>query len=162
MVKDGSAHIRVVSCPPALWGVISQEKTPGRDTNNPEPALRSRPMLGVPILMDMKPTSANLWSGKIYDARGGSFYDAKISVNKSDKLEVRGCAIGGMFCGGEDWSRIPSSSPEPVPVAPATRVAPKTSPKAAAKGAAAKPVDYAKDPDPQVCSAILSSTRPAH
>ncbi|WP_353934444.1 hypothetical protein [Acinetobacter baumannii] len=23
-----------------------------------------------------------------------------------DKLKVQGCALGGMFCGGETWTRV--------------------------------------------------------
>ena len=57
-------------------------------------------MLGVPILVNMKQTEANLWNGKIYDARGGSLWDAKISLSRTDMLEVRGC-VGGFLCGGD-------------------------------------------------------------
>ncbi len=45
-VEDGSAHIRIVICRGSLWGVIGWEKTPGKDTENPDPAKRTRPTLG--------------------------------------------------------------------------------------------------------------------
>ena len=41
MVKDQTAHIRIVSCGNALWGVINWTKGPaGKDENNPDPAKR--------------------------------------------------------------------------------------------------------------------------
>lgn len=123
LVKDGSARIKVVSCPPALWGVISAEVNPGRDTANPDPTQRNRPMMGIPILINMKQTEPNLWSGKIYDARGGSLYDAKLSVNRNDMLEVRGC-VASIFCGGEDWKRITNPNTPPLPPSAAAPASP--------------------------------------
>lgn len=126
LVKDGSVRIKVVSCPPALWGVISAEMNPGFDEANPDPAQRNRPMLGVPILINMKQTEPNLWTGKIYDARGGSIYDSKISLSRKDMLEVRGC-MGGIFCGGEDWKRVTDTNIPPLP--PQQQTAPANQPK---------------------------------
>src|ERR1700735_5172820 len=58
LVKDKTAHIRIVACHRRLWGVISwltvaNEKN--TDKNNPEIARRSRPILGLPILLGMQP-----------------------------------------------------------------------------------------------------------
>lgn len=120
LVEDGSARIKVVSCPqasnqpPSLWGVIWAEKSPGVDAQNPDPTMRNRPMLGVPILINMKQTQANLWNGKIYDARSGSIYDSKISVSRNDMLEVRGC-VAGFLCGGQDWKRVTGTDTPPLP-----------------------------------------------
>jgi uncharacterized protein (DUF2147 family) len=147
LVKDGSARIKIVSCPPALWGVISAEKSPGRDTENRDPSMRGRPMLGVPILINMRQTEPNLWSGKIYDARGsalmagGGIWDAKISLSKKDMLEVRGC-VGGVFCDGEDWKRITDPNTPPLPPAPAASAVP--APAHQAKGATTAPSQQTK------------------
>lgn len=168
LVEDGSARIKVVSCPqassqpPTLWGVIWAEKKPGRDTANPDPSMRNRPMLGVPILINMRQTQANLWNGKIYDARGGSLYDAKISVNRSDELEVRGC-IAGFLCGGQDWKRVTGTDTPPVAEAPPTTPAPQakaaTPPsqqtKGMAKGAMSKGAAAQPPADP-ICSNVAS------
>lgn len=135
LVKDGSARIKIVSCPPALWGVISAEKSPGRDNGNRDPSMRGRPMLGVPILINMRQTEPNLWTGKIYDPQGttfvssGGIYDAKMSLNKKDMLEVRGC-FGGMICDGEDWKRITDPNTLPLPPAPAATAVPPPAPQA--------------------------------
>ncbi len=131
LVKDGSARIKIVSCPPALWGIISAEKSPGRDTSNRDPSMRGRPILGIPILINMRQsaTEPNLWTGKIYDPQGtaivsgGGIYDAKMTLNKKDMLEVRGC-FGGLICDGEDWKRITDPNTPPLPPAPAATTTP--------------------------------------
>jgi len=44
MVADQVANIRVAECNGSMWGVVAWEKTPGgRDLNNPDVALQSRP-----------------------------------------------------------------------------------------------------------------------
>ena len=138
LVKDATTRIKVVSCPqgpsqpPTLWGVIWAETAPGRDDKNPDPAMRNRPTLGIPILINMKQTEANLWNGKIYDATKGSLWDAKISLSRGDMLEVRGC-LGGFICGGEDWKRVTGTNTPPLPQPPwrASRWASPTCPRAA-------------------------------
>jgi uncharacterized protein (DUF2147 family) len=141
LVEGGTARIKVVSCPggqnqpPALWGVIWAETKPGVDDKNPDPSMKNRPMLGVPILINMRQTEANLWNGKIYDATRGSLFDSRISVSRSDMLEVRGC-VAGIFCGGQDWKRVTGTNTPPLPQA--------ATPGPQAKGGAMAPSQQAK------------------
>jgi uncharacterized protein (DUF2147 family) len=58
------------------------------------------------ILIDMKPDKDSKWSGHIFDPKGGSTYDSTIALKGPDSLRVQGCAFGGIFCGGQTWSRI--------------------------------------------------------
>jgi uncharacterized protein (DUF2147 family) len=118
LVEDGSARIWIANCGRSLWGVIGWERTPGKDTENPDPAKRARPTLGIPILIDMKPAGAGKWAGQIYNARNGKMYQANISLQSDKALKVRGCVLGGLFCGGETWSRAPQSSSPAVAVCP--------------------------------------------
>jgi uncharacterized protein (DUF2147 family) len=87
-----------------LQGSISWTKTPGTDSNNPDPSKRSRPVLGVPILLEMKPTKPDRWEGKVYNAQNGKFYDSSITLLNDNQLEIKGCVLG-FLCGGETWSR---------------------------------------------------------
>jgi len=113
VVEDGTARIRIAICNGTLWGVIGWEKTPGKDTENPDPAKRSRPTLGIPILINMKPTGADKWEGQIYNAQNGKMYDASVSLESEKALKVRGCVLGGLFCGGETWLRF-AAPPAPA------------------------------------------------
>ena len=105
-VADGGAHIRIVDCSGALWGVVSWEKTPGRDSENPDPAKRQRPTLGMPVLLHMTPGDRpERWEGEVYNAENGRTYDASITLRGPQVLRVEGCALG-IFCGGENWTRL--------------------------------------------------------
>jgi uncharacterized protein (DUF2147 family) len=61
---------------------------------------------GEQVLINMKPGKDSNWSGRILDPTTGSTYDSTIALKGSDSLRVQGCAFGGMFCGGQIWSRV--------------------------------------------------------
>jgi uncharacterized protein (DUF2147 family) len=61
---------------------------------------------GEKVLINMKPGKDSKWSGRIFDPNTGSTYDSTIALKGSDSLRVQGCAFGGMFCGGQTWSRL--------------------------------------------------------
>lgn len=103
-VHDKQARIRVVNCDGAIWGVISWEATPGMDSHNPDPAKRTRPMLGVPIILDMKADGTDKWSGSIYNSAFGQTVKGSVALTSADTLQITGCVLG-ILCGGEDWTR---------------------------------------------------------
>lgn len=61
---------------------------------------------GEQILINMKPGKDQKWSGRILDPNTGSTYDSTIALKGGDRLRVQGCAFGGMFCGGQTWTRV--------------------------------------------------------
>jgi uncharacterized protein (DUF2147 family) len=110
-VEDGTARIRILRCDDNLWGVISWTKdTPGKDENNPDPAKRERSVMGIPILIDMKP-SGKKWTGTVYNADDGRSYTSNINLKSKDVLRIEGCVMGGYICSGEDWTRYNGSKP---------------------------------------------------
>lgn len=106
LVEDGKSQIRVEECGANLCGYVSVAKKPNeKDRNNPNPSLRGRSVVGMPILLDMKP-SGNRWNGRIYNAQDGRTYTGIISLKNGNTLRVQGCAFGGMICGNQNWSRV--------------------------------------------------------
>lgn len=61
---------------------------------------------GEQVLINMKPAKDAKWSGRILDPNTGSTYDSTIALKGSDTLRVQGCAFGGVFCGGQTWTRV--------------------------------------------------------
>jgi uncharacterized protein (DUF2147 family) len=120
MVADQVANIRVAECNGSMWGVVVWEKTPGgRDVNNPDVSLQSRPTIGMPILIDMKKkTGADQWEGQVYNAKDGKHYSSTIKPVGLDKLEIQGCLLG-FLCGGETWTRVAP----PIPSSPSNSMA---------------------------------------
>jgi uncharacterized protein (DUF2147 family) len=131
-VADGVANIRVAQCNGSMWGAVSWEQKPGgRDINNPDVSKKSRPSLGMPILIDMKKKAGvDQWEGQVYNAKDGQLYSSTITPTGTDQLEIRGCVLG-FLCGGETWTRVAP----PIPSSPANSMANSVT-KGAPKGAA--------------------------
>jgi uncharacterized protein (DUF2147 family) len=60
---------------------------------------------GEQVLINMRPSQGK-WAGSILDPKSGSTYDSTIALKGPDTLRVQGCAFGGMFCGGQTWTRV--------------------------------------------------------
>lgn len=110
--ENGKATIRIVDCNTRLWGVVASESIPGGlDSKNPDKAKRTRPMLGMPVLLNMKKADdeKDKWEGKVYNAENGKTYDASIQLKSPNALRVEGCLVWPL-CGGQTWSRVDSSA----------------------------------------------------
>ena len=122
LVEDKSAIIRIDSCGSALCGaIVWAKKQDGVDENNPDPAKRSRPIMGLQLLLGMKPGSDGRWDGDIYNPENGKTYTSRMWLKSDDTLRVEGCVLG-FLCGGQDWTRTtaPASAPAKRP-APAKK-----------------------------------------
>lgn len=112
LTQAGDARVRVSKCDGGICGVIVGLKEPidpatGRpqlDDKNPNPALRRRPMVGLPLFSGMQPAAPGKWSGQIYNADDGSSYASHVSLMGPDTIKVEGCV--GALCGGEIWNRV--------------------------------------------------------
>lgn len=76
------------------------------DSNNPDQALRQRPIVGLQIMEGFSPTGADSWgNGTIYDPENGKRYQCKVKLVNSSRLDVRGF-IGISLLGRTTvWSR---------------------------------------------------------
>jgi uncharacterized protein (DUF2147 family) len=182
LVAKGYARIRIENCNDAMWGAVAWEQRPGGiDDKNPDASKRGRPTLGMPVLVDMKQTEPNKWTGQIYNSENGQTYSSYIALNGPDVLQVRGCFI---ICMGEDWTRVKddqsASGPGATPSGPAASTTPR--PPAAAKPAGPAPtsaqkpaanavrptinasdaINYETAAADDFCSMILNGTRATH
>ena len=111
LTQAGDARVRVSKCGAGICGVVVGLREPinpatGKpqvDDKNPNPSLRNRPMIGLPLFSGMQPSGPNRWSGQIYNADDGSSYVSHVSLAGPDTLKVEGCM--GALCGGENWTR---------------------------------------------------------
>ena len=93
------------------------ERTPGRDSENPDASLRGRPTLGIPILLGMRQRhraacrrAADGLARSDLQFPNGKTYDASIKPVDADTLHLEGCVLGGLFCGGQNWTRVKPSA----------------------------------------------------
>lgn len=112
--ENGRSRVRITACGAAVCGTVSwlQEpndpKTgkPKTDQNNADAGKRNRPIIGVPIILNMKPSGADKWAGQIYNAEDGKTYSATLTYAGGSTLKVEGCAMGGMFCRAQTWTKV--------------------------------------------------------
>jgi uncharacterized protein (DUF2147 family) len=113
MTENGKAKVAIVSCGHALCGnIIALKETndpttgkPKTDSNNPDAAKRDRPMVGVQIIIGMKPDATDKWKGQVYNAEDGKTYSGTISLVNGTTLTLQGCALGGLICKNQTWTR---------------------------------------------------------
>lgn len=168
VVEDGSARIAIDNCDNHLWGIISWEKgPPGKDTENPDPALKSRPTMGMPILLGMEKKKANDWEGEIYNSDNGKTYSSTVSLKGPNTLHVQGCVLG-FLCGSQDWTRYDAaaagadqSAKSGAKATTGRAAAAKPASKSASKSARRRPGADTADLSP-VCSAVAAATRASH
>jgi uncharacterized protein (DUF2147 family) len=108
------SQVRIVNCGGALCGSIVWLKVPndpatGRpktDKNNPDPSKQNRPLLGVQIVLGMKPNGTpNQWNGNVYNSQDGKTYSGSFTMVGANTAELKGCVLGGLFCKSQTWTR---------------------------------------------------------
>jgi uncharacterized protein (DUF2147 family) len=90
LTEEKEGKVRIEPCGPNICGYSVDKKS----NQN-----------GEQVLINMKP-GKDKWSGRIFDPNSGSTYDSTIALKGTDSLRVQGCAFGGMFCGGQTWTRV--------------------------------------------------------
>ena len=81
------------------------------DVRNPDPTLRSRPMLGLQILTLLPSSKPNVYDGEIYNPQDGNIYAGYVEMLGPDLMRLNGCVLYNLICQGQDWVRV---IPEPV------------------------------------------------
>lgn len=78
------------------------------DYRNPDPRLRGRKVVGMPLLWGFKKTSDpnSFEDGQIYNGENGKTYNANISLQPDGKLRLRGYVGTPMFGETQIWTRI--------------------------------------------------------
>jgi uncharacterized protein (DUF2147 family) len=80
------------------------EKT---DISNPDPAKKSRPLVGLIVMTGFTPEGSGRWDhGTVYDPRSGNTYASFLEYNGGDTLKLRGY-IGISFIGRTAvWTKV--------------------------------------------------------
>ena len=83
-----------------------QVDRPGTDVNNPDPMLRSRPLIGLELFDGFRYEGDGEWSGgTIYDPNNGKTYSCKLKLTGPDTLKVRGFIGISLIGRSETWKR---------------------------------------------------------
>ncbi|MFN3659071.1 MAG: DUF2147 domain-containing protein [Pseudolabrys sp.] len=111
--EDGGTKVRLVDCGGKLCGTVvwldePVDKETGKaktDKLNPDPAKRSRPLLGLQVVSGLKPNGPERWSGSIYNADDGRTYQAHLQIKSRSVAVLQGCVLA-VLCKGHTWRRV--------------------------------------------------------
>jgi uncharacterized protein (DUF2147 family) len=112
-LEDGTAIVEVYKSGEVFNGKIvwlqnptEADGSPAVDSNNPDKALRSRQLIGLNMLSNLKKDGAEYNNGKIYDPGNGKTYNCSMKV-EGDVLHVRGSLDKkGLLGRTMDWFRV--------------------------------------------------------
>jgi uncharacterized protein (DUF2147 family) len=116
---EGRSRVEVYQCADRYCGKIIWLKEPlypqddangmaGKskvDRENPDPAKREQPLLGLQILQDFRYDGDKWQEGTIYDPKEGKTYKCKITMAEDGKLHVRGYIGISLFGRTTEWTR---------------------------------------------------------
>lgn len=102
--EGNSSKIEIYPCGDYLCGKVAWLKHPNFmnagdgpigsvkvDRKNPDPSMRSRPILGLQVIEGLTPVGNDKWEhGKCYDPESGNTYKCRMHLASPDKLEMRG------------------------------------------------------------------------
>ena len=111
LTDEKDAHVEIFKCEEAYCGKIvwlkEQEKDgkPVLDAQNAHEELRSRPVMGLEVLMDFIYDKNNQWKkGHLYSPKEGSSYKGKLELDGNNTLKVTGYL--GPLKRTVQWQRI--------------------------------------------------------
>ena len=109
LTDDGKGVVRIAPCGQRLCGTIvrvldTAPGTPTSDINNPDPALRGRPILGLRVLWGFQRRAAAWEGGRAYDPKSGNAYRSTLALSRDGSLKVTGCVL--FVCRSKRWTRF--------------------------------------------------------
>jgi uncharacterized protein (DUF2147 family) len=110
---NGQDHILIYKKGDKFFGKLDWIKVPNdeqgkpkADKNNPDPALRLRPDLGLELLKDFTFDGDNVYSGgTVYDPKNGKTYSCKMTLD-GNNLNIRGYIGISLFGRSVTWTRV--------------------------------------------------------
>jgi uncharacterized protein (DUF2147 family) len=102
----GSAIIEITPCGPALCGKVVWASERGQR----EVAKNSPNVVGTTVLTGVRP-AGNRWTGKLYIPDDNITVTAKLQMVDAARLKLTGCALAGLICRAQIWTRADGPLP---------------------------------------------------
>ena len=117
---DKKAAVQIFDCQGLMCGRIAWLYKPrdaqgvlDRDKNNPDPALRQRPLCGVTMLWNLHPDGPNRWrDGWFYNPDDGKTYRVSAELKSDDVIVARIYVGVPLFGRTKTLARIPQETSE--------------------------------------------------
>jgi hypothetical protein len=125
--------------------------------------MRDRPIMGLPLFVNMVAIGSNGWQGSVYNPEEGKIYtDVKVTLVSRNQIVLKGCKAW-LLCGEKVWTRskLPPSMVKPEEEEPIEVKAPAPAePDEPAAPAAQAPVEAKAKAEPKPAPIIEASREP--
>mgnify|MGYP001551866796 CR=1 FL=1 len=110
LTDDRQGVVRISLCGEQLCGRIDRvlaagPAVPASDVNNPDPALRRRPLVGLLTLWGFVADADGWRGGRAYDPKSGQSYRSSLKLEPDGSLKLTGCVL--FICESRRWTRVP-------------------------------------------------------
>jgi uncharacterized protein (DUF2147 family) len=105
----GSAIITVAPCGEMLCGKVAWASARGQR----EASTSTSNVVGTTVLTGFKQTG-NRWTGRLFIPDDNVHVSAKLQLLGERQLKLTGCAVAGLFCRSQIWTRYDG----PLPASP--------------------------------------------
>ncbi|HVM23576.1 MAG TPA: DUF2147 domain-containing protein [Sphingomicrobium sp.] len=95
--EKGSVIVRVAPCGSAYCGTVSWASSKNRE-KGVEPGAR--------VLTDLRQVSGGVYRGRAFDPKHGVAGSATVRQSGDNVMIVRGCAVAGLVCKEQRWTRV--------------------------------------------------------
>ena len=92
-----SVIVDVAKCGDAYCGTVSWASERNRDKGVAP---------GTRVLSDLRPNGGNTYKGRAYEPKRGIRGSATVRQVSPNVMIVKGCAIAGLFCRDQRWTRV--------------------------------------------------------
>ena len=100
----GSVRVRAEPCGQAMCGVVvwASDKAIADARKGSD-----QPLVGSTLFRDFRKVKDGVWRGRVYVPDIGKTFSGTITVRGKDRLEGKGCLVGGIGCRSQMWTRLP-------------------------------------------------------
>jgi len=92
-----SVIVNVTRCGDAYCGTVGWANAKNRDKGVGP---------GTRVLSDLRPQGGGIYKGRAYEPKRGIGGSATVQQIAPDIMIVKGCAIAGLFCKEQRWTRV--------------------------------------------------------
>ena len=97
-----SVIVNVARCGDAYCGTVSW----ATDKNRAKVADNGRKLIGTRILSDLRPAGNGLYKGRAFEPKRNVRGSATVRQVGPNTMVVKGCAVLGMLCREQRWTRV--------------------------------------------------------
>ena|SRR5438874_2111313 len=102
----GSAIIAIAPCGGALCGKVVWASARGQR----EASTSTSHVVGTTVLTGLKPTH-DRWTGTLFIPDDNVHVSARLELSNDRELKLTGCAVAGLFCRSQIWTRADGPLP---------------------------------------------------